>query len=393
MRETCIEFIRKILIKTVLPMRKRREKFLSKFHFSIGFRISFHYFMLLTLLGVFIFVPLMVLFYKTDLEEYHLVFHIFGQEFYVILEYVMWGILIAYIIIILCVIRLGQKGVERLFYPIEHMARIANKITVNNLHSDRLNIEGTKNELKDLAIIFNEMLDRLELSYESQKQFVSDASHELRTPIAVIQGYANLLDRWGKKDKEVMEESIEAIKNEAKNMQELVEKLLFLSRHDKKTLKLQKTKFRMDKMISEMVKETKMVSNNRTIEVPCIDEVTVYGDKQALKQAIRVFVENALKYTTDGDTIRISCKNENGDCIIIVEDTGIGMTKTDVEHIFERFYRSDHVRNEKISGHGLGLSIAKLIIVKHTGRIKVRSQYKRGSMFMVTIPKRATMDQ
>lgn len=376
------------MIKTVLPMRKRREMFLSKLRFSMGFRISFHYFMLLTLLGIFIFVPLMILFYKTDLEEYHLIFHIFGQEFYVILEYVMWGILVAYMIIILCVIRLGQKGVERLFYPIEHMARIANKITVNNLHSDRLNIEGTKNELKDLATIFNEMLDRLELSYESQKQFVSDASHELRTPIAVIQGYVNLLDRWGKKDPEVMEESIEAIKNEAKNMQELVEKLLFLSRHDKRTLKLQKTKFHMNKVISEMVKETKMVSKDRNIEAPCIEEVTVFGDKQALKQAVRVFVDNAVKYTRAGDTIRISCKNENGDCVIIVEDTGIGMTRTDIEHIFERFYRADYVRNEKISGHGLGLSIAKLIIVKHTGKITVRSQYKKGSMFMVTLPKR-----
>lgn len=387
MSEKWIERIRQILIKTVLPMRKRKEEFLSKLHFSMGFRISFHYFMLLMLIGIFIFAPLLILFYDTDLTSRQLVFQFHEQEFYIDLTYTMWGIVIVYVIMMIAVIRLGQKGVERLFAPVVQMAATANKITVNNLHSERLNIEGTKNELKDLASIFNEMLDRIELSYESQKQFVSDASHELRTPIAVIQGYVNLLDRWGKKDEDIMEESIEAIKNEAKNMQELVEKLLFLSRHDKKTLKLTKKKFHMGPMITDMVKETKLVEQHRIIESPCIDDVIVYGDQQALKQAIRVFVENAIKYTKEGDTIRISCENHNGDCVIIVEDTGIGMTRKDIEHIFERFYRADGVRNGTISGHGLGLSIAKLIILKHVGSIKVRSQYTKGSKFTITIPK------
>lgn len=303
-------------------------------------------------------------------------------------EYIMWGAVILYVLVILLVINIGKKGAAALFEPIKTMSATADRLTVNNLDSERLNVEGTKNELKDLAATINKMLDRIELSYESQKQFVSDASHELRTPIAVIQGYVNMLDRWGKEDVEVMEESIEAIKNESKAMQDLVEKLLFLSRHDKKTLKLKKARFNMCDVVEDMVKETRLVAENRNIEAPCLEDVVVYGDKQALKQAVRVFVDNAVKYTKDGDTIRISCHNDNGDCIVTIQDTGIGMTRRDVDNIFERFYRSEHVRNQNIGGHGLGLSIAKLIIMKHTGRIKVRSQYTKGSTFIITLPKR-----
>lgn len=299
----------------------------------------------------------------------------------------MMDLIFLYIVIVFCIIKEGKKDNKKLLEPIQAMSATVNRLTVNNLHSERLNVEGTNNELKDLALVFNNMLDRMETSYESQKQFVSNASHELRTPIAVIQGYVNMLDRWGSKDQEILEESIDAIKNEAKSMQELVEKLLFLSRHDKKTLKLEKSLFNMRPIVEEMVKETRLVASNRNIECPFLDDVNVYGDKQALKQAIRVFIDNAVKYTVDGDTIRISCKNIGGDCVISVEDTGIGMTKKDMDNIFDRFYRSDHVRDRKIDGHGLGLSIAKLIIMSHTGRIKVRTQYTKGSSFIVTIPR------
>jgi signal transduction histidine kinase len=217
---------------------------------------------------------------------------------------------------------------------------------------------------------------------------VSDASHELRTPIAVIQGYANLLNRWGTSNEEVLHESIEAIQNEARSMQDLVEKLLFLSRHDKKTLKLEKKKFNMRPVVEDMVKETRLTAVNRVILNPIMEDVIVYGDKQSLKQAIRIFIDNAVKYSRDGDEITILCQKVNEDCVITVQDTGIGMTKTDIDHIFDRFYRSDHVRNQNISGHGLGLSLAKLIILAHTGKIKVRSQFKKGTSFIITLPKR-----
>lgn len=477
MRSKIVEWIRKLLIRTVLPLRKRMGLFFSQFYFSIAFRISLNYLRLLIINSVvfcFLFVGVYLgiaafdnntlekqIILKLENEEISIadledrnpyyseglslritneatkevVFNdtlyniekrnsIFNKVFYGDIEgkkllvvkdnqkikigdsyytlYFQFDLsgerlllsrLVPFVILLLAiftgsVIVYGKKGDEKLFLPLKDMSRLANRLTVNNLQSERINLAGTKNELKDLAVTINQMLDRIELSYESQKQFVSDASHELRTPIAVIQGYVNMLDRWGKSDTEVLEESIEAIKNESKAMQELVEKLLFLSRHDKKTLRLEKHMFNMRVLVEDMLKETKMVTTNRVVETKALEDVIVYGDKQALKQAIRVFVDNAVKYSSDGDSIYISCENKEGDCVISVEDTGIGMTKRDIDNIFERFYRSDHVRDRKINGHGLGLSIAKLIIMKHTGSIRIRSQYTKGSSFIVTIPKR-----
>lgn len=473
------ENIRQLLIKIVLPVRRKKEELLGKFRFSIAFRISLHYLKLLVINGIAFLLIFTLMYYGTEWksserkaekiieqfqradltsqykeiinpyyvdgislkiinskyntvvyndiitdfsEEKKLFRHVLysqrdifllpdivvtdSKEFvmdhkkYIVFfqydltesnEKLIWllGLMtILYIILAYMIIDHGRKSDQKLLEPINEMSATANRLTVNNLNSQRLNVEGTKNELKDLANVINSMLDRIEISYESQKQFVSDASHELRTPIAVIQGYGNLLNRWGTKDEEVLKESVEAINNEAKSMQELVEKLLFLSRHDKKTLKLNKVKFNMCHVVEEMIKETRLVTADRVIESPLLEDVVVYGDKQALKQAIRVFIDNAVKYTREGDTISIQCRNEDGDCVITVADTGIGMTRKDVDNIFERFYRSNQVRNEKIYGHGLGLSIAKLIILGHTGRIKVRSQLTKGTSFTITLPRR-----
>ncbi|MGB8452799.1 MAG: HAMP domain-containing sensor histidine kinase [Anaerocolumna sp.] len=472
------EDIRQLLIKVVLPFRRKKEEWLGNFRFSIAFRISLHYLKLLIINGAVFVVVFSMLYYgaewkscnkeaqnivelikNSDLallnrdtvnpyfidgislkivnntntviyndmvddfsEEKKILGHIFYQDIedaflpaFIIfenqeitlenenysiyfqydlthsgekLQWLLGFMILLYLLLVYIIIKQGKKSDQKLLEPIYEMSATANRLTVNNLNSQRLNVEGTKNELKDLANVINRMLDRIEVSYESQKQFVSDASHELRTPIAVIQGYGNLLNRWGTKDEEVLLESVEAINNEAKSMQDLVEKLLFLSRHDKKTLKLDKVKFNMCHVVEEMVKETGLVTTNRVVESPKLEDVVVYGDKQALKQAIRVFIDNAVKYTRDGDTITIQCQNDDGDCVITVSDTGIGMTRKDVDNIFERFYRSDQVRNEKIYGHGLGLSIAKLIILGHTGKIKVRSQLTKGTTFIITLPKR-----
>lgn len=293
---------------------------------------------------------------------------------------------IVYLLLMLFIIWESRKDNKRIFQPISNLTETARNLTVTNLHSERLPVHSTEKELRELTQVFNEMLDRLERSYESQKQFVSNASHELRTPIAVIQGYSRMLARWGASDPEILKEAVDAIGDESKAMQELVEKLLFLSRHDRKTLKVQKEWFSMGEVVEDMVKETRMVTSNREIKARLIQNVSVYGDDQLLKQAIRVLIDNAIKYSSDGDTITIGCENRNGNCVLTVEDTGRGMKKEDVDHMFERFYRSDDVRG-KVDGHGLGLSIARLIILAHAGTIKIRTQYTVGTSFTITLPR------
>lgn len=473
MKDKFLNWLRGVLLKTVVPYRKKREEFIGRFRLSMNYRISLNYMKLLLINGIVFFTLFSGLYLNSEYHDYerlagnvirkletgtgpitaqdnpysdenvtvsvrnaengallysdinyelsdkkgwfHSVYYerkdeahkliitksitferdgsriIADFQFNMTRNYnkmlgLLANVILLYVVLVLFIIYEGRGDNEKMLEPIKDMTETANQLTVNSLKSERINVEGTKNELKDLAGVINDMLDRLDLSYESQKQFVSDASHELRTPIAVIQGYANMLARWGSKDPDILQESIEALQNEAKSMQDLVEKLLFLSRHDKKTLKLDKKRFNMRPVVEEMVKETKLVAKNRNIECPCLEDVTVYGDKQSLKQAVRVFIDNAVKYTQDGDTIRISCENADGDCVVKVEDSGIGMTRKDVDNIFNRFYRSDHVRDRNISGHGLGLSIAKLIILGHTGRIKVRSQYTKGTSFIITIP-------
>jgi two-component system, OmpR family, sensor histidine kinase ArlS len=473
MKQKILEAIRRILQKIILPIRKKKEEWLSNFRLSIAFRISLAYLRLLLTHGVLFMLGLFLLYMYTEKTTYDQMAHevtgfmkeegitelrnpyypqglsfkltnketseeIYndiaylpkdsGEFFYGIhfdrnsIDHILvinnnreivldgidyeaefqydltmsygqwisfsWKAILFYLFIVYLIIRKGKRSDVKLFEPLRIMSATANRLTVNNLHSERLNVEGTKNELKDLANVINAMLDRIETSYESQKQFVSDASHELRTPIAVIQGYANLLNRWGTTNEEVLHESIEAIQNESRSMQDLVEKLLFLSRHDKKTLKLTKKKFNMRKLVEDMVKETKLVAANRIIQSPVLEDVIVYGDKQALKQAIRIFIDNAVKYSNDGDEITILCEKVDEDCVITVQDSGIGMTQKDIDHIFDRFYRSDYVRNQNIGGHGLGLSLAKLIILAHTGKIKIRSQFKKGTSFIITLPKR-----
>lgn len=294
---------------------------------------------------------------------------------------------LVYLFLMLFVLLESRQDNRRIFQPLGELTETAKKLTVGNLHSERLPIHSTTAELRDLAKVFNEMLDRLELSYESQKQFVSNASHELRTPIAVIQGYIGMLARWGAKDPEILNETIEAVGSEAKSMQELVEKLLFLSRHDKKSLKLHKQLFSIGEVLEEMVRETRMVTEGRVIKAQVIQNVRIYGDAQSLKQAVRIFIDNAIKYSTEGATITIACEERFGDCVITVADTGIGMKKEDVNHMFDHFFRADDVRDRKIEGHGLGLSIAKLIILAHAGTIKVRTQYTKGTSITILLPK------
>ena len=302
-----------------------------------------------------------------------------------------YSIIFAAIIFIVNVISLiitlgfGSRASKKMLLPIKNMTKATRAISVNALEK-RLNVSTSHDELKQLAETFNEMLNRIQNSYEMQNQFVSDASHELRTPIAVIQGYANMLYRWGKDDKAVLDESITAIKSESYNMQQLVEKLLFLARSDKKTQKVYKEDFCINELITEIIKETKLIDVSHEISSEINENLSVYADKNLLKQALRIFIDNSIKYTPIGGTIKLNSYIKRSNLTIEIIDTGIGIAKDDLPHIFTRFYRCDKSRAKESGGTGLGLSISKWIIGKHNGSILVESKLGMGTKITIGLP-------
>ena len=304
---------------------------------------------------------------------------------------IFWGLLLCGVMLcdlfrMIYFFRHDQRLNKRVLAPIRDIASMAETLSESNL-SNRINIAGTKNELKDLATVINRMLDRIERSYNSQKQFVSDASHELRTPISVIRGYTDMLKRWGKDDPEVLDEGIAAISQETEGMKDLVESLLFLARHDKKTLMMEISEFDPSELLCEVQKEETMVHTEYRFETERLELMQIKADRNMMKQVLRILCDNAVKYSQSGTAVTLSCaKDGDGNCCLSVRDQGQGISPEDLPKIFDRFYRSDKARKSETGGHGLGLSIARIIVIAHGGKIRVKSKQGSGTVFTVILP-------
>ena len=249
----------------------------------------------------------------------------------------------------------------------------------------RIDVAGEREELRGLAVAINSMLDRVDSAYNSQLRFVSDASHELRTPIAVIQGYANLLSRWGKEDPKALEESIAAIKSEAESMKELVEQLLFLARSDNNSITLEMNYVDLAELAREVARESEMIGKGYIIECPQRPALFVSGDAGLLKQAVRILVDNAFKYTPENGKITLDAKTVDNMAAICVTDSGAGIPPEVLPRLFDRFYRADASRTRQTGGAGLGLSIAKWIVDSHGGQIDLISREELGTRVTIKL--------
>lgn len=278
------------------------------------------------------------------------------------------------------------NDVTRQFDP-DKMAAMAGKLEgINATRLDtRIQVDETQEELKNLARAINGMLDRINDSYTAQVRFVSDASHELRTPISVIQGYANLLDRWGKNDEKTLQESISAIKDEASSMKDLVEQLLFLARGDNDTIFLQAEMFNLADLVREVASETTMIDLTHEFGLRPGDAI-VRADKALIKQALRILVDNAVKYTDPGGEITLISEQDGDKAKLSVNDSGIGISPDIVPRIFDRFYRADESRARATGGAGLGLSIAKWVALRHDGHMEVLSREGIGTRITLVLP-------
>lgn len=316
--------------------------------------------------------------FNTNQQNYYISGGINVKPFLVSLGILAFFLLIVSLFFLVLLPALGFKLSKNMLSPIKIMTQDAKEISLLNLNK-RLDVSASQDELKDLSVTFNEMLDRLQTSYEKQYQFISDASHELRTPISVIQGYANLLSRWGKEDKETLDESVEAIKNESQSMKDLIEKLLFIARTENKHQPLEKTIFNIDELFNEIIKDYKIFDSTHYFQIEGKRNISIYADRKLIKQAVRIFIDNAVNYTEKDGTILLKSYIDNNKLYLLIKDNGIGISETDLPKIFDRFYRADTSRDKKSGGSGLGLGIAKIILDLHNGKIKVFSKINEGT--------------
>lgn len=276
--------------------------------------------------------------------------------------------------------------------PVEKVVASARTITAGDL-SKRVPVQHPKDEVGRLAATMNDLLGRLQAAFtrreealEHQRRFVADASHQLRTPLTSIEGYARMLAEWGYDDPETAREAAQTIHKEARHMKKLVEDLLSLAKGDEGApLNLQVHD--LDALAAEAVGASKLAVEGRASvsHSPAREPVLASFDRERIGQAVAILVDNAVKYTPEDGDITVSTSRQNGRVRIEVSDTGMGIPKEHIPYIFERFYRTDAARSMR--GAGLGLSIARQIAEAHGGTLAVESEVGQGSTFALQLPK------
>ncbi len=293
------------------------------------------------------------------------------------IRYLLWAIFLADLIGLGLALMAGNILGKKVLKPLKNVTKTAREISVGNMDK-RLKIENSGAEVNELSLTFNTMLDRLEKSFAQQQRFIADASHELRTPITVIRGYADMLEKYGADDKEILEEATAEIKKSAQNMQYLVENLLFLARADAGTQPLKK----MPVEINEVLKIAVESFKNPRLKFTKDKKFEMIGDAEFLKKMFVAFLDNALIYSND--KVFVTLKNFGDSAVVEIADSGIGIAPENLDRIFDRFFRGDKSRvktdEDKISA-GLGLSIAKWIADNHGIKIEVASELGKGTVF------------
>ena len=283
---------------------------------------------------------------------------------------------------------LGYLLSNQMTKPIKKIQEIISSISEENISTKRIKVSEKNDEFSIVSEHFNELLDKISFYIEQQKHFVEDVSHELRTPVAIVEGHLKLLNRWGKDDPEVLEESLQASLVELQRMKTLVQEMLDLSRAPQ-------VKEQYKDATTNVTEVAKQVVHNFRVLYP---EFTFTFDDDLkrdlwipiylnhLEQVVIILMDNAVKYSLDRKEIILSLSKGEEHVEIAVQDFGMGMTEEDRRKVFSRFYRVDKARSRERGGNGLGLSIAKELIESYDGEISVTTLLNHGSIFKITLP-------
>jgi len=276
---------------------------------------------------------------------------------------------------------------RRALKPISRIIAIARDIGQGQELSKRIPVLKIKDELGQLALTFNEMMNRLENSFKQIRQFSSDASHELRTPLTVLKGQNELI--LGKPRKlEEYQEVISSNLEEINYMSKVLEDLFVLSKSDENQVNLDCKQFNLKPFVEEVCKHAEVLAEEKNIKIiiTYLEAVEIKGDEVRLRQMVWNVLQNGIKYTQTGGELKVSLRNDREFALITIQDTGIGIPEEDLAFIFNRFYRVDKARSRDEGGSGLGLSICRQIAEAHKGNIEVESKLGVGTRFKIRLP-------
>jgi len=276
--------------------------------------------------------------------------------------------------------------------PVVGMSTQAGRISAANLH-ERLPVHNPRDELGQLAASFNSLLDRLDESFERQRRFMSDASHELRTPVAILRGEADVALSREERPAEEYRESLTVLRDESQRLTHIVEDLFTLTRADAGQYPLTRRDFYLDELVADCAHTTRTLALAKHISVYCEsgEELLINGDEGLLRRMILNLLDNAIKYTPEDGQINVECRRVDGEYAVRITDSGGGIPVEVHQSIFERFFRVDKARSRTDrdavgAGAGLGLSIARWIAQAHEGRLELVRSDSSGSTFAVFLP-------
>ena len=270
--------------------------------------------------------------------------------------------------------------------PVDSITERARTIGVTNL-SERLNVPRTNDELQRLTETWNDMLGRLEVAVSRISQFTADASHELRTPVAIIRLAAENALRKTRSESDYRK-ALRQIQSESESMTQLIEDLLFLARAEVHNSSMELGIVDLQAVVKTVCLDLNPLAEAKSItltqDVPeC--PISVLGDFSALRRVLLILLDNAIKYTPEGGVVTVGLHEQSETAVLTVEDTGIGIPEEAQNHVFQRFFRVDPSRNKESGGHGLGLAIAQTIVDQHQASLKLQSKSSGGCIFSVSL--------
>lgn len=271
--------------------------------------------------------------------------------------------------------------------PVVKITRTARSMTIENLDG-QLPLMGRGDEIDELSVAFNDLFLRIKADFDRERQFSSDVSHELNTPLTVISGQVNLLLRWGKDNPQQLEKSLNAIKDESKSMHAIIENLLQISRIESGRIKPQLCEVDAGELFVRVEQEFSAVAPLVSFEISCGEGLlSLQTDPEMLHQIITVFVSNSVKFAGEKCTVRLCAEiKPNGELVISESDDGPGIAEEALPHVFERFYRADEAHTRSAGGSGLGLAIAKSLSEALGGKICAGNVEPHGALFQLYLP-------